>query len=82
MSKIVVISLGAALFLGFLIACVVIGFALLSGSQADVGYEPGADIGTGTGIDAGYGDYDTVDTFIGGDSSGDLDSSDMGSSDY
>lgn len=64
------IGAGAALLLGFLFACVIVGFSLLSGTQADVGYEPGADIGVGAGDNVGYGDYDTVDTFIGGDSSG------------
>lgn len=65
MSKIVVIGVGAALLLGFLFACAVVGFAILSGSQADVGYGAWEDIGADTGVDVGYGDYDTVDTFMG-----------------
>lgn len=64
MSKIAVIGVGAALLLGFLFACVVIVFALLSGSQADVGYGAWEDVGADTGVDVGSGDYDTVNTFI------------------
>ena len=64
MSKLAVIGLGAALLLGFLFACAVIGFALLSGSQADVGYSAWEDIGADTGVDVGTGDYDTVNTFM------------------
>lgn len=61
MGKAIMVGAGLALFLGFIFACVVIGFALLSGSQADVGYAPFGDVGTSAG-DAGSGDYDTVDT--------------------
>lgn len=64
MSKIVVIGVGAALLLGFLFACAVVGFALLSGSQADVGYGTWEDVGADTGVDVGTGDYDTVNTFM------------------
>lgn len=52
-----------ALLLGFLVACCVIGIAILGGSQADVGYAPYEDVGADS-IDTGYGDYDTVDTYI------------------
>ena len=64
MSKIAIIGLGAALLLGFIFASAVIGFALLSGPQADVGYGAWEDVGADTGVDVGTGDYDTVDTFI------------------
>ena len=67
MSKMAVIGLGAALLLGFLFACTVVGFALLSGGQPDVGYSPGGDIVTDNGADVGFG-YDTVDTTMGCDS--------------
>ncbi|MGB9937407.1 MAG: hypothetical protein ACPK7O_06775 [Methanobacterium sp.] len=63
MSKIAVIGIGAALLLAFLFACIIVGFALLGGAQEDVGYAPMEDVGSGS-IDAGYGDYDVVDTYM------------------
>lgn len=63
MSKAVMIGVVAAVLLGFLFAICVVGFALLSGIQDDVGYAPYEDVGTDS-IDSEYGDYDTVDTYM------------------
>lgn len=63
MSKIAIIGVGAALLLGLLFAIIVVGSALLSGSQADVGYAPYEDVGTDS-IDSGYDDYEVEDTYM------------------
>lgn len=63
MSKIAVIGVGAALLIGFLFACVVVGFALLGGSQDDVGYAPWEDVGTDD-MDSDYDSYDAENTYM------------------
>lgn len=69
MSKAIsMIGAGAALLLGFLFACAVIGFALLSGSQADVGYAPCEDVGADP-IETDSG-YDSDPTYITGEMTG------------
>lgn len=63
MSKtIAMIGVGMALLLGFLFAIAVIGFALLGGTQSDVGYAPYEDVGADP-IDFSDG-YDVEDTYI------------------
>ncbi len=56
------IAVGVALLLGFLFACAVVGFAILGGSQSDVGYGAFDDVGTDS-IDS-YDDYDVENTFM------------------
>lgn len=68
MGKIAVIGIGAALLFGFLFACAVIGFALLSGAQEDVGYGTWDDVGAD---DISYDDgYDSDPTWITGEITG------------
>lgn len=63
MSKALMIGVGAALLLGFLFAICIVGFALLSGMQGDVGYAPYEDVGADS-MDGGYDGYDTEDTYM------------------
>lgn len=61
-------GVGAALFLGFLLAICVVVFALISGIQGDVGYAPFEDVGTDTvNCDDGY---DSDPTWMTGESIG------------